>query len=156
MAVTGRQAITQFMAARRIAVIGVSRDSRHFSRNLFRTLISRGYHVIPVNPQASEIEGLRCYASVIAIEPTVDAALLFTTGAATDAVVRECAGASIPCVWMYRAAGIGAVTESAVEFCLEQNITVVPGECPYMFLPHAGCIHALHGFARRLIGTYPA
>jgi hypothetical protein len=73
----------------------------------------------------------------------------------TETAVRDCAEAGIKRVWMYRAAGQGAVSARAVDFCREHAIQVVEGECPYMFLPHSGLPHRLHGFLRKLTGSYP-
>ena len=41
----------EFLAQRRIALVGVSRDPRDLSRTLFRELRRRGYDVVPVNPE---------------------------------------------------------------------------------------------------------
>lgn len=43
----------------------------------------------------------------------------------------------------------------AVAFCQERGILVVPGQCPFMFLPDAGTGHRLHGFIRKIPGCYP-
>jgi hypothetical protein len=93
------------------------------------------------------------------IQPPVDAALLMTLPAVTDTVVRDCADAGIRLVWMYRAGGPGsanqgAVSPAALEFCRIHGIHVVPGECPFMFLPKAG-FHGLHGLIRKITGHYP-
>lgn len=151
-----RQAIDRFLASRRIAVVGVSRNEKDFTRMLFRDLKTRGYDLVPVNPNASEIEGVPCYGRVGDIQPAPEAALLFTTAEATDSAVVECAAAGVSVVWMYRAVGKGAVTESAVLFCRANGVQVVPGECVYMFLPDAPWFHKLHGFVRRITGSYPA
>ena len=150
------QAIHDFLACRRIAAAGVARDSRHFSRTIFRELRERGYDVVPVNPKAAEIDGARCYAQVSEIDPPVEGALLTTTGAASEAVVCDCAAAGIRRVWLYRAVGQGAVTPAAVELCEKHGISVVSGECILMFLHDAGWIHAAHAVVRRLVGSYPA
>jgi len=68
--------------------------------------------------------------------------------------VADCAAAGIPRVWMYRAGGRGAVCLKAVAFCEEHGIQVVPGQCPFMFLP-SGAIHRVHGFVRKITGRYP-
>ena len=156
MAKSSLQAIHEFLGCRRIAMAGLARDSRHFSRTIFRELRSRGYDVVPVNPNASEIEGVRCYARVCDIDPPVEGALLTTTGAASEAVVRDCADAGVKRVWLYRAAGRGSVTPGAVSLCEQRGISVVPGECIFMFLRDAGWIHALHGTIRKVVGSYPA
>lgn len=151
---TARQTIDDFLARKRLAVVGLSRNPKDFSRMLFQEFRRRGYDVVPVTPQASELDGLQCFAGVRDISPPVEGALLMTNAAVTDGVVRECAEAGIPRVWMYRAAGAGAVSPAAVEFCRANGIAVIPGECPYMFFPHDGP-HKLHGILRRLLGSYP-
>jgi len=89
------------------------------------------------------------------IQPAVDAALLMTSPEATEAVVNDCAEAHIARVWMYRAAGKGSVSAKAVAFCREHGIQVIPGECPFMFLPEAAGFHRFHGFVRKITGSYP-
>jgi predicted CoA-binding protein len=146
----------QFLAQRRLAVVGVSRDPRDFSRSLVRELKARGYDVVPVHPWLDQVEGLRCYDRVQEIRPPVDGALLLTPPAVTTLVVRECAAAGIPRVWMHRGAGRGAVSAEAVAFCREQGMDVVEGACPWMFLPDAGAGHRFHGMLARLFGRHPS
>lgn len=149
------ETIRDFLAQKRIAMVGISRKKADFSASLFKELCNRGYDVVPVNPNATEVLGRRCFARVQDINPPVEAALLMTPAKLTDAVVKECAEAGINRVWMYRARGQGAVTPEAVAFCREHGISVVPGQCPFMFLPDTGAVHRFHGFIRRIIGSYP-
>ena len=144
-----KQWAEDFLAQKRLAVVGVSRHPKDFSRGLFRELWRRGYDVVPVNPQADEVDGRRCFAQVQDIAPPVEGALLMTTPQVTEAVVRDCAAAGIGRVWMHQGAGVGAVSAAAVEFCQERGIRVVAGYCPYMFLPKAAWFHRLHGWLRR-------
>ena len=152
---TTRADIRDFLAQRRIAMIGVSRDPSDFSRTLFREMSGRGYDMVPVNPAAKEIEGRHCFADVQRIQPTPDAALLMTSASATPQAVRECAEAGVRRIWMYRAAGQGAVNPEAVAFCRENKMLLVEGHCPYMFLPKTQFVHRIHGFALRVFGRYP-
>ncbi len=147
--------INDFLAQKRIAMAGISRDPASFSVALFKELCRRGYDVVPVNPNVAEVQGRRCFARVQDIQPPVAAALLMTSPEATETVVNDCAEAGIRRVWMYRAGGKGAVSAKAVAFCRERGIQVVPGECPFMFLPHAAGYHRLHGFVRKITGRYP-
>lgn len=146
----------QFLAQRRLAVVGVSRDPHDFTRVLLRELKKRQYDVVPVHPWVDRVEDLTCYDRVQSIRPPVDGALLFTPPAITAQVVRDCAEAGVPRVWMHRGAGRGAVNEEAVRFCHEQGIDVVDGACPWMFLPGAGAGHRFHGFLARLFHRHPA
>lgn len=149
------ETIEDFLAQKRIAIIGISRDPKELSRLLFEELCHRGYDVVPVNPNATEVLGQPCFARVQDVQPPVDAALLMTTPQVTEAVVSDCAAAGIRRVWMYRGGGQGAVSQKALDFCQEHGIQVVPGQCPFMFLPGAGGVHKFHGFIRRIFGKYP-
>jgi uncharacterized protein len=146
--------IEDFLAQRRIAMVGISREGQHFSVMLFKELRRRGYDVVPVNPKMTELWGPRCFARVQEIQPPVDGALLMTSPSVTETVVRDCAEAGIRRVWMYRAVGQGAVSDKAVDFCRERGIAVVPGECPFMFLPKSG-FHRIHGFIRKITRRFP-
>jgi predicted CoA-binding protein len=149
------ETIEDFLAHKRIAMVGISREPRSFSVMLFEELCRRGYDVIPVNPNTPNVLGRRCFARLQDIQPPVEAALLMTSPAVTDIVVSDCAEAGIRQVWMYRAAGKGAVSPSAIAFCRDHGIQVVPGQCPFMFLPAAGGAHRLHGFLRKITGRFP-
>ena len=70
-------------------------------------------------------------------------------------MVRECHEAGIRRIWMYRAVGAGAVSIQAVEFCERNGMSVVAGECPFMFLPGSGFPHNFHGFCKKMLGSYP-
>ena len=147
--------IKEFLGQKRLAIIGVSQNPQDFSRALFREFENRGYDVIPVNPGATEIEGHKCFAHVQDIQPPISTALLMTSPAVTEAVVRDCAEAGVQRVWMFRGGGTGAVSRNAIGFCDSNGITVIPGECPFMFLPSTVWFHRLHGWIRRIGGSYP-
>jgi predicted CoA-binding protein len=147
--------ISEFLSSGRVAVVGVSRDEKDFSRVLFREFVKHGYDAVPVHPGVAEMEGRPCFARVAEITPPVDAALVMTAPQVTNDVVKDCRAAGVNRVWMYRAAGAGAVSPEAVAYCQANGIRVVAGECPFMFFPDAGVVHRLHGFVRRITGRYP-
>ncbi len=152
---TARKEIDEFLAANRVAIIGVSRNARDFTRGLFREFLRRGYDAIPVNPAMADAEGVCCYANVQDIEPRVDAAVLLTPAAMSERIVRECDAVGVRHVWLYRATGAGAVSPGALKLCQDRGIPVVAGECPYMFFRDTQWPHRLHGCCRKLFGTYP-
>ena len=151
---TERQLIDDFLAQKRIAVVGVSRNPRDFTRTMFNEFIRRGYDAVPVNPNAAGIDGRKSFARAGQIDPQADAALIMTPAKQSEAVARECAEAGIQRVWFYRATGRGAVDERAVDFCESRGMSVVAGRCPFMFFPNPG-VHGLHAFFLKLIGRYP-
>lgn len=147
---TARQDIGDFLSQKRLAVVGVSRSPKDFTRALFRELRQRGYDAVPVNPNTAEVDGVQCFPHVQDVSPPVEGALLLTKPPVTDQVVQECADAGIRRIWIYRGAGAGTVSS-----CQANAIRVIAGECPFMFLPDAAWLHRVHGFCRKLVGTYP-
>ena len=147
---TTREHIDDFLKQHRLALVGVSRKGTDFTRSLFREFLKRGYDAVPVNPDAEELDGRRCFHRVQEITPPVDGALLLTSPKVTESVVMECAATGIPRIWMYRAGGKGAVSLAAVAYCRSKGIAVVPGFCPFMFWKDASFFHRVHGFFVKL------
>ncbi len=152
---TSLESIEDFLAQKRIAIVGMSREAKSMSEAVFKELSKRGYDVVPVNPNVQEVMGRKCFARVQDIQPPVEAALLMTSPAVTEAVVKDCVECGIKRIWMHRGVGQGSVSEKAIEVCRERGIRVIPGECPLMFLPQRDGIHSFHGFIRKLTGRYP-
>jgi uncharacterized protein len=130
---TVREAADEFLAQRRIAVAGVSRDSKQLANLIYRRLRDTGHEVFAVNPNTGEVEGDDCYPSVSAIPDGVDGVVIVTPPEAAPGTVRECAAAAVPRVWLHRGVGPGSASAEAVEFCHEHGISVIPGGCPNMF-----------------------
>jgi predicted CoA-binding protein len=153
---TSMKLIEEFLALKRIAIVGVSQTPSDFSRKLFREFLARGYDAVPVNPHAMMIDGHRCFARLLDIEPPVEAALVMTSQLVTHAIVRDCADAGIRRVWLYGGAGgHGASSPAAIEFSESNGLATISGECPLMFLPGAGWIHRIHGTIMKMTGAYP-
>ncbi len=147
--------VQRFLGHKRIAFVGVSRDPKDFSRQLFRDMAARGYDLVPVNPGGDEIEGKHCYGSVHDIQPPVEGALVMTPSTASAAVLKDCDAAGVHDVWLHRGGGQGSVSDEAVRYGASHGMDVVAGFCPYMFLSETPFFHRLHGFALKLTGGYP-
>ena len=139
------QAPERFLAHRRLAVVGVSRDPRDFSRTVVAELSRRGYDVVPVNPKGGLIRRVQD------IDPPVKAALLMTPPATTAEVVKDCAEAGIEHVWMHQGIGPGAASPAAIALCEAHEISVVRGACPLMYLPETGFVHRAHRWCRQVL-----
>ena len=148
--------IEDFLAQKRIAMVGVSRFPQDFSRMLFDEFRKRGYDMVPVNPNAWELSGTRCYAQLRDILPPVNAAILMTSVAATEDAVHDCAEAGVHRVWLYgTGGGERTVSARALESCRAKGMKVVAGHCPYMFWREAHWGHHAHGFFLKVFGQYP-
>jgi hypothetical protein len=131
---TVAEAAADFLAQKRIAVAGVSREPKAHSGNyIYKTLKARGFEVFAVNPNADTIEGEPCYHSLADIPGGVDAVLIATNPAATASVVEDCARLGIKRVWMHRSFGGGSVDAAAAKTGRDAGLTVIAGACPLMF-----------------------
>ncbi|HEU4449242.1 MAG TPA: CoA-binding protein [Gaiellaceae bacterium] len=145
-----KDAATEFLAEKRIAVTGVSRHpEKHASNTVYRRLRERGYDVFAVNPNTDEVEGDRSYHDLRSIPGGVDAVVIGTRPQIADETMRECADLGIKHVWMHRAFGQGSVSTDAAEYGRKRGISVIDGGCPCMFEPTADPGHKV----MRMLGT---
>jgi uncharacterized protein len=151
-----KEAASEFLASKRVAVTGVSRKPQgHGGNFVYQRLRERGYEVFAVNPNADAIEGDACYHDLHAIPGGVDAVVIATRPDRAEATVRECAELGISHVWMHRAFGAGSVSAAATAYGREQGISIIDGGCPLMFDPAADGFHKAFRFVCGLTGALP-
>jgi len=151
--------VNDFLAQKRIAIAGISRDQSHHPAGqlIFHRLKKAGYDVFPVNPQMQLFDGATCYANVQSIPGGVDGVVIVTRPDATDRIVRDCSAAGVRRVWMHQsAATTTSVSQAAVEYCREHNISVIAGACPMMFGPNVDFGHTCLRWLLKLRGGMPA
>jgi uncharacterized protein len=83
------KSVTDFLAGKRIVVAGVSRSGSAPANAIFRRLRDTGHEVIPVNPNASQIEGQPCYPDVRSVPGTVHGVMVATHPSISASVARE-------------------------------------------------------------------
>ena len=150
--------VDDFLAQKRIAVAGVSRDhSHHPAGNLiYRRLKNTGHDVFAVNPHMQTFEGDRCYPDLRSIPGGVDGVVIVTRPDATERIVCEGGDAGIRRVWMHRGIGKGSsVSPEAVEYCRQHDISVIAGACPMMFGPGVDIGHTCMRWFLKLTGGLP-
>ena len=154
--VTVKEAASEFLAHKRIAVTGVSRNPQgHGSNAVYQRLRGRGYHVFAINPNADEVEGDRCYHDLKSVPGGVEAVVIGTKPETAEATMRECADLGIRHVWMHRSFGAGSVSEAATAYGRQRGITVIDGGCPLMFDPTADFGHKAMRFVFTRTGKVP-
>lgn len=154
--VTIKEAASEFLATKRVAVTGVSRTAKgHGSNVVYQRLRKRGYEVFAVNPNAETVEGDRAYRDLTSIPGGVEAVVIGTRPETADATMRECAELGIKHVWMHRSQGGGSVSPSATEYGRQQGVTVIDGGCPLMFDPTADVVHKCMRVFLTMSGVVP-
>lgn len=134
--------VEDFLAQKRIAVVGVS-DKRETGCNLaYRKFREAGYTVSAVNPRMTTFEGDPCYPDLASIPEKPDGVFILTNPKITEEIVQQCVDAGVGRVWMHclmgtkpgLAASMTSVSQDAVQMCRANGITVIPGSCPNQFL----------------------
>lgn len=147
----------EFLAQERLAIVGVSRTDGT-GKSIYTAFRDRGFHVVPVNPHAAEIDGAPCYPDLQSVPGGVDAAIIVTRPDVTEQVVDDCIAAGVTHVWMHYnpmfGAGNSSVSETAVANCRAHGIKVIDGACPMMYGDRADfghkCMRWMLGVAGKL------
>ncbi len=107
------------------AVVGASRDPKKYGYQVYEDLKKAGYKVYPVNPNAEEILGDKCYPNLENLPIKPDVVDVVVPSKVTEQTVKTCKDHGITKVWMQP----GSESESAIKFCEENGIEVVHGVC---------------------------
>ncbi len=150
MKISGRS-IQDFLDQRKIAVIGVSRDTRQLSYQAYNLLKTRGFEVYAVNPNTDNIVGDKCYPNVNSLPSKVGGALVMLPPEKTVQVLPEIAGAGIKQVWLQQQ----TESEQAIKFCSDHGINVVYGQCIMMFIEPVESFHRFHRWIKKITNTLP-
>ncbi len=137
-----KEAASEFLANKRIAVTGVSRNPKGHGANIvYQRLRERGYDVFAINPNAEQVEGDRSYPDLKSVPGGVEAVVIGTRPEHAEATMHECVDLGIERVWMHRLYGAGSVSDEAAAYGRAHNVTVIDGGCPLMFDPTADGAH---------------
>ena len=150
--------VFDFLAQKRIAVAGVSRDNRHHpvGNLIYRRLRATGHDVFPVNPHMQTFEGDRCYPNLQSIPGGVDGVVIITRPEVTERIVHDCRDAGVRRVWMHQSLGKGSsVSPAAIEYCREHEISVIAGACPMMYGADVDFGHSCMRWMLKITGGLP-
>jgi predicted CoA-binding protein len=144
-----RKNIDSFIDTKNIAVAGVSRNPKKFGNILYKTMISKGYQVVPINPSAESIEGAACLKSVGELSPEIQYLLIATNKKVTANVVEEALQKGIRNIWIQN----GCESDEAINLLKDQAVNMVSKACFIMYANPAG-FHKFHRFMAKTFGGY--
>lgn len=85
-----------------------------------------GFHVVPVNPNAKQVEGQKCFARLADIPDQPEAISIITPPAVTESIVNEAIALGIQHIWMQP----GAESSAAINACESAGIILIhSGPC---------------------------
>jgi predicted CoA-binding protein len=123
-----QELIKEFMAQKRFAVVGATDNPQKYGHQIVQNLQKRGYEVYPVNPKLTELEGLKCYASLAEIPVKVDVVDFVVPPKVTETTLKQCKELGLDHIWLQP----GSESEAAIAFCQENNLKVVHSVCVMM------------------------
>lgn len=108
-----------------VAVVGLSNSPLRPSHGVSAYMQSRGYRIIPVNPQISEALGETAYPSLLDVPEKIDIVNIFRRPEFVSEVVEQAIQLRVPAVWMQEE----VVDQTAAEKARKHGIFVVMDRC---------------------------
>jgi len=105
-----------------IAVIGASQSRGKYGNKALRAYRARGYVVVPVNPNAGDVEGEPAFASVLDYPGPIDEATVYVPPETGLGVIDQIAEKGIKTVWLNPGADGPAVVARARELGLDTRV----------------------------------
>ena len=108
-----------------IAVVGLSSDPSRPSYGVASYMRRRGYTVIPVNPNETEVFGDKSYPSLADVPEQIDLVDIFRRSDEAGKAVDEAIAVGARAVWLQE----GVIDEAAAARALEAGLLVVMDRC---------------------------
>lgn len=143
--------IQDFLAPGKMAIAGVSRNPKKFGGSIFKELREKGFDLYPINPNAEEIQGVKCYKSVSEIPADVEHLLIVTPKYETELVAHAAVKKGVKMIWIQQQ----SETAEAVKTIEEAGIPLIYKKCIMMFADPVNSVHRFHRFLVKTFGGYP-
>ncbi len=146
--------VKDFLAQKKVAVVGVSDKRETGCNTAYHRFKNAGDQVYAVNPHLTSFHGDACYPDLQSLPEKPDGVFILANPKVSEGIVQQCVDLGVKRVWMHcmmgtkpgLAADSTSVSQPAVKMCRENGITVIPGACPNQFLnPDFG-----HAMMRRM------
>jgi len=147
---TTKKQIEQFMAAKTIAMAGVSRNPKKFGYDTFVDLRKKGLDLIPVNPNADEINGIKAYKTVSDLPEGIASLVIMTAKTKTADVVKQAIEKGIKNIWIQQMSD----TPEAIKLLEGSDTNVITNQCIRMYQNPTG-VHKFHFNIKKLFGRLP-
>lgn len=115
--------IADFMNGEQFAVAGASTDRKKYGNKVLRCYQQHHHAVIPVNPNASIVEGLSAAATLSEVLPTPHAVSVITPPSVTEQIVDEAIHLGMQHIWLQP----GAESIAAIQACLDAGVNLIHG-----------------------------
>ncbi len=126
MPITDAERISALLkSAKTIAVVGLTDSPLRPSYEVSHYMQSKGYRIIPVNPNITESLGEKAYPSLLDVPDKIDIVNVFRRSEAVPEVIEQAIRIKAPAIWMQE----GVVHHPAAEKARQSGIFVVMDKC---------------------------
>lgn len=108
-----------------IACVGASTNDEKPSYWIFAYLKAKGYHMIPVNPNATELQGEKVYPDLASVPVPVDVVQVFRRPADVPPIAEDAVKIGAKVLWLQE----GIVSEEAERIAEAGGLKVVMDRC---------------------------
>ena len=130
--------LATLLAARTIAIVGLSKDPLRPSYFIGFYLKRHGYKVVPVNPREPEVLGQKSYPTLKDIPFPVDVVDVFRRPDAVPAIARDAVAIGAKALWLQ----FGVISPEGARIAEDGGLTVVMDRC--MKVEHARYLGRMH------------
>ena len=124
--------------ARNIAIVGLSSNHLRPSYFVAYYLKRHGYHIIPVNPNETEVLGEKAYPSLFDVPEPIDVVDVFRDPKYAPEVARAAVAVGAKVLWLQ----FGVISPEAAEIAERGGLKVVMDRC--MKVEHARSLGRMH------------
>jgi len=136
--------ITTFFRPKSVAIIGASRNQQKPGHVIYRNFLESGFKgpVYPVNPNAEDIMGHKCYPNMASVPGSVDLAVIVVPAASVPGVMEECGKKHVKGAVVisggFREIGNTELEEQVKSIAKKHGIRVIGPNCIGLFDPASG------------------
>lgn len=135
----------EFVESKTYAIAGVARDKKKFGNYVFRKLKEKGFQVLPINPNATEIDGSACYADVSLLPVDISHLIVITPKNQTLQVIEAAVNKGIKNIWVQQS----SETKEVLDYANGKDNNFFFNKCIMMYAQPTG-MHKIHKFINDL------
>ncbi len=143
--------IDSFISLKSLALVGVSQKSpKKFGNYIHKTLVKKGYRVIPIHPAASSVNGADCYVSISKLPEEVGGVIISVKPSRALNAVKSAHQAGYSNIWVQQ----GSESKALEQWCTDNGVHAITRQCIIMYVNPKG-IHAFHKWLLGIFGKTP-
>lgn len=149
--------LDNFFNPKNVAVVGASSDVHKIGGDTLKNLLIHGFpgNIYPINPRATEVQGLKAYPSIKDVPNEIDLAIIIVPAKFVLSVIQDCAVKRVRSIVIitagFKEAGKEGkkLQETLIQMSKKENIRIIGPNCQGITNQHNGLIATFGGYTAR-------